>query len=103
MAQRNPQGVLMVGAHDWAREIDRALQSEGFAVRLADRNWANSLASRMEGLPTYYGSVLSEYAIDEIDLNEIGGLLALTPNDEANSLAAMKHCAWVLPLSGKVF
>ena len=43
----------------------------------------------MVGRPTYYGSGLSEDAVDELDLDGIGGLLALTPTNEVNTLAAM--------------
>ncbi len=43
----------------------------------------------MEGFSTYYGSVLSDSIIEEIDLNGIGKLLALTSNNEVNSLASM--------------
>ncbi len=89
LAQSNPQGVLMIGAHDWARAIAKALQAQGLKVLLVDTNRANIYAARMEGLPTYHGSILWEYIMDEIDLDGIGRLLALTSNDEANSLAAL--------------
>ncbi len=89
LAQRHPQGFLIMGGHFWARKIAEALHAQGFEVRVADTNWEKVRASRMAGLPTYYGSVLSEYALDEIELDGIGRLLALTPNDEANSLACL--------------
>ena len=41
------------------------------------------------GLPAYYGTILSEHAMEEIDLDGIGRLVALTPNDEVNSLSAL--------------
>lgn len=43
----------------------------------------------MAGLPTYYASILSEHALEEIEMGAIGRLLALTGNDEVNSLAAL--------------
>lgn len=89
VSQRSPQGFLFVGAHPLAREIARTLQEAGFDVHLADTNGANVIAARMEGLPATHTNLLSEEAIDELDLGGIGSLLALTPNDEVNSLAAV--------------
>jgi len=89
IGQPNPQGVLIAGAHAWAREIANALKKEGFPVRLVDTNWANVASARMEGLSAYYGSIISEQAIEDLDLGGVGRLLAMTSNDEANALAAL--------------
>ncbi len=89
VAQPAPQGVLFVGAHPWARDIARELQDLGFQVRLADTNRRNIMQARLAGLPTYYGSSLTEGALDHIDLAGIGSLLALTANDEVNSLTGL--------------
>ncbi|NIR50645.1 sodium:proton antiporter [candidate division KSB1 bacterium] len=89
VAQSNPQGVLIIGAHAWARDIAKTLQAKTFKVVMVDTNRANIYTARMEGIPSYHGSVLSEHILDEIELDGIGRLLALTPNDEANSLAAL--------------
>jgi hypothetical protein len=89
LAEPSPQGVLFVGAHSWAREMALALQKEGFQVALADSNWHNVKKSRMAGLPTYFGGILSESVLDRIDLYGIGRLMAVTSNDEANSLATL--------------
>ncbi len=89
LAEPKPQGVLFVGAHAWACELALALQKLGFAVKMADNQWSNVSAARMKGLPTYFGNVLSEHALDEVDLHGIGKLVALTANAEANALAAV--------------
>lgn len=94
LAQRSPQGVLIVGAHPWARVIAGALKGEAVRCTLVDTNWLNVTAARLEGLDTYYGSVLSEEVVDDLDLDGIGKLIAMTPNNEANSLAAL-HFAGV--------
>jgi CPA1 family monovalent cation:H+ antiporter len=44
----------------------------------------------MEGLPTYAGSILAEYAISEMRLGGLGRLLAATPNDWVNALAVQR-------------
>jgi NhaP-type Na+/H+ or K+/H+ antiporter len=89
VAQPNPQGVLIVGAHSWARAIGQALYQEGFQVLLVDTNPNNIRDARLNGLPTTYASILSEYMENEIDIGGLGRLLALTPNDEVNSLAVI--------------
>lgn len=90
VARPNPQGTLIIGAHGWARQIARALMSAGFQVLMVDTNRANTAAARLEGIPTYYGSILAEYALDEINLDGIGRAVALTPNAEVNALAALR-------------
>lgn len=90
LAKPVPRGVLILGAHEWGRKIGIALKNLGFKVILADTNWDNITQSRLAGLETYYGNVLAEYAIDDINLDGIGRLLALTPNDEINSLAVLR-------------
>ncbi|RMF72818.1 MAG: hypothetical protein D6744_16390 [Planctomycetota bacterium] len=90
VAEPNPQGVLIVGAHDWARAIAKLLYERGVRVLLVDTNWDNIAAARMEGLPTYAGSILSEHAIDELELGGIGRVLALTPNDWVNVLTMQR-------------
>jgi NhaP-type Na+/H+ or K+/H+ antiporter len=89
VAAPDPQGVLIVGAHPWARAIASELRDEGVAVRLVDTNYSNIAQARMEGLPVHYGSALTEAALDSIDLEGIGRLLAMTSNDEVNSLTAL--------------
>ncbi len=89
LATANPQGVLIASAHPGARAIGHAVQDAGFSVVLVDTNPENIQAARMEGLPTFYANILSERAIEELDLGGIGRFLALTSNDEVNSLASM--------------
>lgn len=86
----NPQGVLFGGAHRMVRLIGKALHEEGISVLLVDTNRQNLMAARMEGLPTHYGSVLSEHTLDHLDLSGIGRLLAMTPNSSVNSLATVQ-------------
>ena len=89
VARPNPQGALIVGAHSWARGIAYALQVAGYDVLLVDSNWENVSAARKSGLQAHFGNILSEYILDDIKLDGIGRMLALTPNDEVNSLAAL--------------
>ena len=90
LAIPNPQGVLFAGAEQWVITIAKAVQEEGFQVLLVDTNYDHIARARMAGLPTCCASVLSEYVQEELDLGGIGRLLAVTPNDEVNSLAALE-------------
>lgn len=87
LAEPNPQGILFGGAEPWIRDVAAQVQSEGIQVLLVDTNYANVAAAKMAGLPAECASVLSEHVREELDLAGIGRLLALTPNDEVNSLA----------------
>jgi NhaP-type Na+/H+ or K+/H+ antiporter len=89
LARPNPQGVVFAGAHSWARTIASAINKEGFDVLLVDNNYFNISKARMEGLPAYYGSIISEHLPKEVDLEGMGRFVALTYNDDINSLAAL--------------
>lgn len=89
VAEPNPQGVLFVGAHTWAREIAMKLLEENYKVALIDTNWSHVTQARSMGLTAHLGNVLSEELLHEMQLNGIGKLLAITPNDNVNSLAAL--------------
>ncbi|GMR05180.1 MAG: sodium:proton antiporter [Thermodesulfobacteriota bacterium] len=87
--QPTPQGFLILGSQPWAVEIAKAVKDAGFKVVIVDTNLNNIFAARMQGITSYYGSGLSETALKEIGLEGIGRLLAITPNNEVNSLAVL--------------
>jgi len=87
LSQSNSQGIIIVGARSWALEIAKVIQGKGFKVAMIDTNRSNITKARMSHIPAYYGSVISEGIMDKIHFDGIGKLLALTSNDEANSLA----------------
>jgi len=89
VAQADPQGVLFAGAPPWAREIARILQEAGFRVAMIDTNWGNITAARKIGIRAHYANILSENLLVDIQLDGIGRLMAVTPNDEINSLAIL--------------
>jgi NhaP-type Na+/H+ or K+/H+ antiporter len=89
VAQSSPQGVLIVGAHNWARSIAKALIEKNVRVVMVDTNFSNVTQAKLEEITAYHGSILSEHLVNEMNLNGIGRMMALTSNDEANSLAAL--------------
>ena len=90
IAESSPQGILFAGAHPLIQDLAKTLQDDGFQVLLVDTNQRNIAAARMAGLPTCWASVLSGYVREEVDLGGIGRLLAMTPNDQLNALAAQE-------------
>ena len=90
IARPHPQGVLILGAHDWAQKIGLALKDNGFQVQMVDSNWNNVHSAFLAGLPSVCGDVLLEHVVDELELDDIGKFLALTQNNEVNSLAAIR-------------
>ncbi len=97
VADPNPQGLLIVGASAWARAVASALLARGIRVVLVDTNYSHLAAARMAGIPTYYGSILSEHVFNQLDLGGIGRVLAATPNDSVNILATQRFS----PLFGR--
>ncbi|MCA9241667.1 MAG: cation:proton antiporter, partial [Planctomycetales bacterium] len=90
LSRENPQGVLFAGGSPMVRDIALSLKAEGFETLVVDTNADNIAAARMAGLAVYYGSIGSERMQEDVDLGGIGRLLAMTPNDEVNSIAAME-------------
>ncbi len=90
IADTDPQGLLIVGAFPWVRDLALALHDRGVKIRLVDANYQNIQSARMAGLNVWYGNALGEHAMDEIDLTGIGRVFAATPNDEVNALVAQR-------------
>ena len=89
----NPEnaGFLIAGAGPLARRVGKALQDAKVEVLLVDLNYSNIQQARLAGLPTMVANVLSPQVSERIEMTGIGRLLALTPNNEVNSLACLQH------------
>lgn len=90
LARPGQEGVLVLGAGPVERAIAEALTASGVDVIVATVNRNDERAARMAGLKTYYGNVLEEDVDLRLELSGFGRLLALTPNDEVNALAARR-------------
>jgi len=91
VAEPEPVGFLIVGAHPLARAIARSLVQSKIPVLLADAQWDNVSRARMDGLRAYYGNPLSEHAELYLDLAGLGRLLALTADTHLNELACARY------------
>jgi CPA1 family monovalent cation:H+ antiporter len=90
LAQPNPQGLLIAGADYWVRELAKVLHENNVPLLVVDTNYNKISAARMAGLPAECINILSDHALEEINFGGIGRMLALTPNDEVNSLAVQE-------------
>ena len=88
-----PTGVLIVGSNSVARFFAKAIHDAGKSVLVADSHWASVHAARMLGLPVFYGSPVSRYAEDNLDLSEIGTLLAASRRPGLNELACTRFAS----------
>lgn len=89
----DPQGVLIAGGQDWALKIAAILQEKKFSVVIVDTNRQHITKAKMMGLPAYNESIIGDRILDEMNLEGIGKLLALTSNDEVNALSVIHFSA----------
>ena len=90
LAEKVPTGTLLLGGHRWALDLAALIKKAGLSVLIADSNSLNISKAKSMRLATYHGNILSEFTLDELNLDGIGHLMALTPNDEVNALACIK-------------
>ncbi|MDX1654877.1 MAG: sodium:proton antiporter, partial [Candidatus Competibacteraceae bacterium] len=87
----DPRGVLIVGANPVARAVARALAAHGYYSLLADTNWSQLRAARMDGLKTYFGNPVSAHADRHLDLVGLGRLFAMSRHPALNALACIRY------------
>jgi NhaP-type Na+/H+ or K+/H+ antiporter len=90
LAERHQEGCLILGAGTVERAIGDALADSGVAVVMATTNRQDHYEARMAGRRAFYGNVLARDVDLDLDLAGIGRLLALTPNDDVNTLASTR-------------
>lgn len=90
LAVKSNQGVLIVGAGRVERALGDALAESGIAVLFASTRRQDEAAARMHGHRTYYGNLIDHELPWDLDLSGIGRLMAMTPNDEVNTLSALR-------------
>lgn len=89
VALSDPQGLLIVGAHAWARDLAQAVQGQGLRALMVDTNEEHVSLAHGAGLEATQANVLDEDLDEALDLGGIGYLMACTPNAEVNALAAL--------------
>lgn len=88
LAQPEPDGLLILGAHDWGRQLAAVFEAHGVRTKLVERDRAKATTARMAGRDVHFGSILADHTVATLDTDGIGHLLAITGSDEVNALAA---------------
>jgi len=91
LSEREPRGIIILGADAGNLALGRALQKCGYSVLFADTDWAKLRRARMDSFDTYYGRIVSEHADSHLDLVGVGYLLAMSPSQDQNTLACLRY------------
>jgi len=90
LAASDPQGLLIAGASQLVREIAKVVSREGIKVVLVETRYERVARARAAELNVCYASILSDYVMDAVDFEGLGRFLAMTSNDQVNTLAAAR-------------
>lgn len=83
-------GILIIGASKVSRLLGHYLESNGRHVVLIDSNQSNIQKAKDIGLEAFDTNIYSETLTDNIELNDIGYLMALTASSDINKFAITK-------------
>jgi NhaP-type Na+/H+ or K+/H+ antiporter len=83
-------GILIIGASKVSRLLGHYLESNGRHVVLIDSNQSNIQKAKDIGLEAFDANIYSETLTDNIELNDIGYLMALTASSDINKFAITK-------------
>ena len=83
-------GILIVGASKVSRLIGHYLESNGRHVVLIDSNQTNIDRAKELGLEAINTNIYSDTLMDNIELNDVGYLMALTGSNDINKYAINK-------------
>jgi NhaP-type Na+/H+ or K+/H+ antiporter len=87
---KRSEGILIVGASQVSRLIGRYLEDNGRHVVLIDSNQTNIQLAMEEGLEAINTDIYSESLGDNIELNDVGFLMAMTGSADINEYAINK-------------
>ena len=83
-------GILIVGASKVSRLLGHYLESNGRHVVLIDSNQSNIAKAKELGLEAFSTNIYSDTLMDNIELSDVGYLMALTGNTDINKYAINK-------------
>ncbi|NNK69598.1 MAG: cell shape-determining protein, partial [Flavobacteriaceae bacterium] len=84
------EGILIVGASKVSRLIGQYLEKNNRHVVLIDSNQENIKQSQELGLEALNTNIYSDSIFDNIELNDVGFLMAMTGNPDINKYAINK-------------
>ncbi|WP_422082795.1 cation:proton antiporter [Ulvibacterium sp.] len=83
-------GILIIGSSKFSRLIATYLQRNNRHVVLIDNNQTNIEKAKKSGLEAMVADIFSDTLTDNIELNDVGYLMALTGNSDINKYAIEK-------------
>ena len=86
----NSEGILIIGASSVSRIIAKYLKDNNRHVVLVDNNFSNIRKAKELGIDALEGSVYSDDLLNNIELSDIGYLMAITGNSDINKTAIEK-------------
>ncbi|MDX1333341.1 MAG: sodium:proton antiporter, partial [Robiginitalea sp.] len=84
------EGILIVGSSAVSRLIGKYLQRNNRHVVLIDNNQSNIEKAKKLGLEAFTADIYSDTLTDNIELNDVGYLIAMTGNSDINKYAINK-------------
>ncbi len=84
-------GILIIGASNFARLMATYLKNNNRRVVLVDSNVSNIEQAKLLGLDAFEGDVYSDELVENVELNDIGFLLALTGSPTVNQNVLDKY------------
>lgn len=87
---KKSEGILIIGASNASRLIGQYLQANNRHVVLIDNNQTNIEKAKKIGLEAFTTNIYSDTLTDNIELNDVGYLIAMTANSDINKYAIEK-------------
>jgi len=87
---KKSEGILIIGASKLSRLIGNYLKKNNRHVVLIDNNQNNVEKAKRLGLEAITANIFSDTLTDNIELNDMGYLMALTGNSDINKFAINK-------------
>jgi NhaP-type Na+/H+ or K+/H+ antiporter len=87
---KKSDGILIIGASKASRLIGNYLEQNGRHVVLIDNNQSNITKANEMGLEALTSNIYSDSLGDNIELSDVGYLIALTGNNDINKFAITK-------------
>ncbi|OBQ51927.1 sodium:proton antiporter [Tamlana sp. s12] len=87
---KKSDGILIIGASKVSRLLGHYLYENGRHVVLVDSNEKNIEKAKELGLEALTSNIYSDTLMDNIELNDVGYLMALTGNSDINKYAISK-------------
>ena len=87
---KDAEGILIIGASSVSRLVGKYLQDNKRHVVLMDNNADNVMKAKDLGLDAIAGSVYEDDLFNNIELNDVGYLMAMTGNSDINKTAINK-------------